>query len=216
VPFTVLHVCVGNICRSPMAERLLALALRQRVGDWVGRCYVSHGAGTGSWHVGEPMNAQAAQQLSLRGCDANGFRARRVSPSLIDASDLVLCATAEQVRYVVRMRPDAVAKTFVLGEFGRLLARADLDGLPPAGASEQEAYDRGVALVAAVDAARGGGAVSGGGGAVSGGRRRPSVPGDDLSDPWGLADSEFERVAEEIERTVVPLAAALTGRPELS
>ena len=30
-PFTVLHVCMGNICRSPMAERLLALAVRERL-----------------------------------------------------------------------------------------------------------------------------------------------------------------------------------------
>jgi protein-tyrosine phosphatase len=35
-PFTVLHVCMGNICRSPMAERLLALAVRERAAAQVG------------------------------------------------------------------------------------------------------------------------------------------------------------------------------------
>lgn len=206
-PFTVLHVCLGNICRSPMAERLLLLALRRRVGDLVDKLYVSHGAGTGSWHVGEPMNAPAARQVIARGGDASGFRARRISGSMIDSSDLVLCATAEQVAHVLSMRPDAAAKTFVLGEFGRLLSMVDLDVLPPAGTTPEEAYDRGVALVVAVDAARGGGAVWG----SDGQRRVPPLQSDDLDDPWGMSDREFARVADEIERTVVPLAAALTG-----
>ena len=195
-PFTVLHVCVGNICRSPMAERLFLLALRRRAGTRVNELYFSHGAGTGSWHIGEPMNAPAARQLTVRGGDATGFRARRVNAAMIDMSDLVLCATAEQVAYVLELRPDAAAKTFVLGEFGRLLAQLDLDVLPPAGEIAAQAYDRGLALVAAVDAVRGG---------------EPSHGSDDLRDPWGLADREFARVADEIERTVVPLAAALTG-----
>jgi protein-tyrosine phosphatase len=206
-PFTVLHVCVGNICRSPMAERLLTLALRRRVGDDVEKHYLSHGAGTGSWHVGEPMNAPAARQLELRGGGAAGFLARRLSESMIDLSDLILCATSEQVRDVLRLRPDAVNKTFVLGEFGRLLGRIDPNVLPPADGTPQGAYDRGVALVVAVDAERGGGAVWG----SDGERRQPSRRGDDLADPWGMADREFARVADEIEQTVVPLAAALTG-----
>lgn len=206
-PFTILHVCVGNICRSPMAERLLVLALRRRVGEKVERLYVSHGAGTGSWHVGEPMNAPAARQLALRGGLADGFQARRLSDRMIDHSDLILGATAEQVRDVLRIRPDAVHKTFVLGEFGRLLAHVDQGVLPPSDGSIEAAYDRGIALVVAVDAVRGGGAVWG----SDGERRRPPRRGDDLDDPWGMADREFARVADEIEQTVVPLAAALTG-----
>lgn len=216
-PFTVLHVCVGNICRSPMAERLLLAALRRRAGDEVTSLYFSHGAGTGSWHVGEPMNAPAARQLELRGGDSHGFRARKISGSMIDSSDLVLCATAEQLHSVLDLRRDAEGRTFVLGEFGRLLRTVDLRILPPAPPmslegrygrrAAQAAYDRAVALVIAVDAARGGGAVWG----LDGDARLPARRGDDLADPWGMADSEFARVADEIERTIGPLAAALTG-----
>jgi protein-tyrosine phosphatase len=206
-PFTVLHVCVGNICRSPMAERLLMLALRRRVGDRLENHYHSHGAGTGSWHIGEPMNSPAARQLVLRGGEADGFKARRLTAAMIDSSELILCATSEQVARVLELRPDAAPKTFVLGEFGRLLRTVDLSVLPPAGDSEQETHDRGVALVVAADAARGGGAVWG----SDGQRRRPARRSDDLADPWGMSDREFARVADEIERTVVPLAAALTG-----
>jgi protein-tyrosine phosphatase len=206
-PFTVLHVCVGNICRSPMAERLLALALRRRVGERVEDMYRSHGAGTGSWHVGEPMNSPAAKQLRLRGGHADGFQARRLTQGMINSSDLILGATAQQVKDVLELRPDAVNKTFVLGEFGRLLSRIDFKVLPPSEGTAQAAYDRGVALVVAIDAARGGGAVWG----SDGQRRMPPLRTDDLDDPWGMADREFARVADEIEQTVVPLASALTG-----
>jgi protein-tyrosine phosphatase len=206
-PFTVLHVCVGNICRSPMAERLLALALRRRSGDMSEKLYLSHGAGTGPWHVGEPMNAPAARQVRARGGDDAGFRARKINGDMIDISDLILCATAEQVAYVLELRPDAVHRTFVLGEFGRLLKRVDLKVLPPVGDTPDSTYDRGVSLVVAVDAARGGGAVWG----SDGERREPPRRADDLSDPWGMADREFARVADEIELTILPLASALTG-----
>lgn len=206
-PFTVLHVCVGNICRSPMAERLFALAVQRRAS--APDLFLSHGAGTGAWHLGEPMNAPAARQVKQRGGDASGFRARRLGGDLIDMSDLVLCATSEQVEYVRELRPEAEHRTFVLGEFGRLLQRVDLRILPPYDDSPAAAYDRGVALVVAVDAVRGGGAVWG----SDGRRREPSLRSDDLDDPWGAGDHEFARVADEIEQTVVPLAAALTTTP---
>jgi protein-tyrosine phosphatase len=195
-PFTVLHVCMGNICRSPMAERLLHLALRARVGDRVDELFLSHGAGTGGWHVGEPMNPPAARQVVHRGGDSTGFKARKLDTAMIEASDLILCASSDQVDYVVRLRPDAASRTFVLGEFGRLLADLPLAELPAADHSV-----RGIALVAAADAAR----------LDPAGRRAPAHRTDDLDDPWGKPDREFARVADEIERTVVPLAMALTS-----
>jgi protein-tyrosine phosphatase len=205
-PFTVLHVCVGNICRSPMAERLFSLALRKQIGDVADAFYYSHGAGTGSWHVGEPMNSPAAKELLARGGDPSGFKARKLRGDMIDSSDLVLCATSEQVEVVLSLRPDAAGKVFVIGEFGRLMAQVNLGRLPSNDGSVEGAYDRGHALIVATDAVRGGGPVWGGDG-----RREPSRLSDDLDDPWGLAPEEFARAADEIEATVIPLAAALTG-----
>ncbi|WP_410811647.1 phosphotyrosine protein phosphatase [Micromonospora sp. 067-2] len=199
-PFTVLHVCMGNICRSPMAERLLALTVRERL---VRRALDparaeellhSHSAGTGGWHAGEEMNPPAARQVIGRGGDVEGFAARKLRSDHIDAADLVLTATADQQEYVVALRPDAAARTFVLGEFGRLLAAVDAAALPPAEATPEGVYARGTALVAAASSARLGAS---------------SLPIDDLDDPWGRGDQCFSRVADEIEETVHPLAAAL-------
>ncbi|MFI7573637.1 phosphotyrosine protein phosphatase [Micromonospora sp. NPDC049497] len=200
-PFTVLHVCMGNICRSPMAERLLALAVRERLarrgGVDPGRAdelVHSHSAGTGGWHAGEEMNPPAARQVATRGGSVEGFAARKLRSDLIDAADLVLTATADQQEYVVALRPDAASRTFVLGEFGRLLAGVDAAGLPPAEATGDAVYARGVALVKAAHAARQGAA---------------ALPTDDLDDPWGRGDQCFSRVADEIEESIHPLATAL-------
>jgi protein-tyrosine phosphatase len=203
-PFTVLHVCMGNICRSPMAGRLLAKAVRDRIAGAAREQVVvdivedallhSHSAGTGGWHAGEEMNPPAARQVSSRGGDPGGFAARRLLPEHIDAADLVLTATADQQDYVVALRPDAAPRTFVLGQFGRLLAAVERAALPAADLTPEAVYARGIALVEAVDAARDG---------------TPPLPGDDLDDPWGRGDQTFSRVATEIEDAVVPLAGLL-------
>jgi protein-tyrosine phosphatase len=195
-PFTVLHVCMGNICRSPMAERLLTQAIGERAGAAAtdGGLVHSHSAGTGGWHVGEGMNPPAARQLRARGASGDGFGARRLLSEHIDASDLVLTATADQFDYVTALRPDAAGRTFVLGEFGRLLAAVDPEALPPAGNQPDAVYARGTAIVALADAAR---------------ADTPALPTDDLDDPWGRGDKAFSRVADEIEETVRPFADLL-------
>jgi protein-tyrosine phosphatase len=198
-PFTVLHVCMGNICRSPMAERLLTLALRDRAAKSEPTAAAedlvhSHSAGTGGWHAGEEMNPPAARELRKRGGDDTGFAARKLRSDQIDAADLVLTATADQREYVVMLRPDSAGRTFVLGEFGRLLPSVDPSALPPPGTTPEAVFARGVAIVEAVDRLRAG---------------AEPMPGDDLDDPWGRGDATFRQIADEIEETTQPLAALL-------
>jgi protein-tyrosine phosphatase len=194
-PFTVLHICMGNICRSPMAERLLRVAVARLAPGGDGDPLVhSHSAGTGGWHAGGRMNPPAARQVRARGGDDSGFRARRLRSEHIDASDLVLCATGDQQLYVRALRPDAAARTFVLGQLGRLLPQLDVSVLPPVATTPAAVQARGLAVVRAADLTRG---------------DVDPVDGDDLDDPWGRGDLTFARVADEIERTLQPLAAAL-------
>jgi protein-tyrosine phosphatase len=143
------------------------------------------------------MNPPAARQVRSRGGDADEFGARKLRSEHIDAADLVLTATADQQEYVVALRPDAAGRTFVLGEFGRLLAGLDISTLPPVTDTPDPdtLYARGVALVAAVEKARRGSS--------------SPLPTDDLDDPWGRGDQCFSRVADEIEEAVRPLAAVL-------
>jgi protein-tyrosine phosphatase len=187
---------MGNICRSPMAERLLRQAARERVGDKVDELLLSYSAGTGTWHVGERMNPPAAREVRRRGADDSGFTARRLLGEHLDSADLILTATADQVGYALRLRPDAGARTFVFGEFRRLLTAVDVAALPPPTPEPAAVHARGVALVEAADTARLG---------------QPPRPQDELDDPWGCGDRVFRRVADEIDATVRPLAAILLG-----
>jgi len=187
---------MGNICRSPMAERLLRHAARERVGDKADELLLSQSAGTGGWHVGHPMHPPAARELRRRGGDDSRFAARKLRGEHVDSADLILTATMEQVEYVLELRPDAAGRTFVIGELGRLLPAVDPTALPPAAPDPDATYARGVALVEAAEAARAG---------------RPPRPQDELDDPWGCGEAFFRRVADEIQDVVRPLAAALFG-----
>jgi low molecular weight protein-tyrosine phosphatase len=204
MPFTVLHVCMGNICRSPMAERLLVLAAQQRLGKidpdaGLGDLLVSASAGTGGWHEGEEMNPPAARQITLRGGAADGFAARKLTSAHLAGADLILTATADQSDYVHALLPDATARTFVLGHLGRLLREIDLTSLPPAGTDPESFAARAAALVEAADRRRG---------------DTESLPGDDLDDPWGRGDQTFQRIADDIDESLYVLVdALLPGAP---
>ena len=80
-------VCLGNICRSPMAHVVLA----SRVADagLADRVHLES-FGTGDWHVGRPMDRRAAATLTAEGYDATRHRARTFGVREADAFDLVL------------------------------------------------------------------------------------------------------------------------------
>jgi protein-tyrosine phosphatase len=73
-PPAVLFVCLGNICRSPLAEA----AFRARA-DAAGLIAIADSAGTGGWHVGEPPDLRAQATARRYGIDIAGFRARQVA-----------------------------------------------------------------------------------------------------------------------------------------
>jgi low molecular weight protein-tyrosine phosphatase len=86
-PYRVCCVCLGNICRSPMAEVVLRAQLAAAgLADQV----VVDSAGTGDWHVGDRMNPPARRQLERRGYDGAAHRARQVDASWLAERDLFL------------------------------------------------------------------------------------------------------------------------------
>jgi protein-tyrosine phosphatase len=104
--YRVCLVCLGNICRSPMAEVVLRAEL-ERAG-LSGRVEVDS-AGTGDWHVGDPMDPGARAELSRRGYDGAGHRARQFEPSWFDRYDLVVAMDEANLARLRRMAPDAQA-----------------------------------------------------------------------------------------------------------
>lgn len=101
-PYRICLVCLGNICRSPMAEVVLRDVLERRgLGDVV----VVDSAGTGGWHVGEPMDERAAATLAAAGYDGSRHRARRFEPEWFAERDLVLAMDRENLRTLRRLAP---------------------------------------------------------------------------------------------------------------
>ena len=107
----VLFVCMGNICRSPIAQGVFEGVLRREGLD--GRVSVDS-AGTGPWHVGEPPDVRAQRSAALRGFDLGAQRARRVRPDDCEAFDYVLTMDRENFLMVSALcRGSAVVRPFL-------------------------------------------------------------------------------------------------------
>ena len=102
----VLVLCEGNICRSPMAQGLLAAALPNAQ---------VHSAGLGAL-VGMPADETAVRLMNDRGIDISAHRAQQVSRSLCTQADLVLVMDTEQRQRLEGMYPQARGRVFRLGE----------------------------------------------------------------------------------------------------
>ena len=111
--FRVLFVCVGNVCRSPLGERLLAKRLENTDVE------VSS-AGVAAL-VGAPMTPQSAVHLGPYGATADGFASRQLTPRIVEESDLVLAATKAIRSRILEDSPSALRRTFTMREFAALL-----------------------------------------------------------------------------------------------
>lgn len=94
-PYTISMVCLGNICRSPMAQVVLSEKVR-RAG--LGSRVAIRSCGTGDWHVGEPMDHRAAATLTTHGYDPTLHRAAHFDATWLDASDAVLAMDRANLR----------------------------------------------------------------------------------------------------------------------
>ncbi|MGN6512516.1 MAG: low molecular weight protein-tyrosine-phosphatase [Lysobacteraceae bacterium] len=129
----ILVVCVGNICRSPMAEVLLRERLR-------GRGVVVESAGLAAL-AGRPVDPDAAAVLAARGLAADAHVARKLTPEMIAAADLVLAMDPRQLSAVRAIAPQARGKTFLLGKW---IDEADV---PDPYGKPREAFEQAFALI---------------------------------------------------------------------
>ena len=91
-------VCLGNICRSPMAD--VVLSARVDEAGLAGRVSVDS-CGPGDWHVGQPMDRRAAATLTAADYDPTLHRARLFEPAWLDDHDLVLAMDEQNLADVL-------------------------------------------------------------------------------------------------------------------
>lgn len=103
-------VCLGNICRSPMAAAVAA-ALVDKAG--LGEQVSVESFGTAGYHVGEAPDPAAVAALRRRGWPVGRHVARRIRAGDIEAADMVLCADRSNVADLARLVRDPSQRTKV-------------------------------------------------------------------------------------------------------
>ena len=140
-PYRVCLVCLGNICRSPMAETVLRAELAAAGLDGA---VVVDSAGTGDWHGGDTMDPDARAALAVRGRDGSGpktHRARQFDPSWLAERDLVLAMDSRNLadlRRMARAQGEATDRIRLFGEVGGLTGTGTRDIPDPWGGGPDE------------------------------------------------------------------------------
>ncbi|MBA2768873.1 MAG: hypothetical protein H0U35_07045 [Sporichthyaceae bacterium] len=137
----ILVVCTGNLCRSPLAERLL----QQRLGD---RAVVTS-AGTRGLDAAA-MDPYAAAELQRLGGTPYGFRSRRLRAADVVGADLVVTMTRAHRSDVLALEPRGLQRTFTLRELAHLLER-DGTGFDPVATIARLARNRSAATLGEYD-----------------------------------------------------------------
>lgn len=98
---SVLFVCLGNICRSPLAE-----AAFRREAKAGGIDVEADSAGTGDWHIGHAPDPRAQAVAKRNGVDISGLRARQVTPADFHRFDHIVALDPQNFADLEAMRPD--------------------------------------------------------------------------------------------------------------
>jgi protein-tyrosine phosphatase len=188
MPFRILTVCTGNICRSPQAEQLL----RRGFADaGVDNIEISS-AGTMAL-VGEPMPEQAAELSREFGGDPSQHSARQLTKEIVEQQDLILAMAREHRRGVAKLSPRASRYTFTLRELARIV-----EALPEVVEVNSRAQPMNATFTARVAQA-----------IQSRGLLPPAPTGDDIIDPYRHGDAAYRRSAESIASAVQTLLIGL-------
>jgi protein-tyrosine phosphatase len=108
--YSVLFVCLGNICRSPLAEGVAKkIAKVQRLD------IVIDSAGTGDWHIGEPPCQNSIKVAKMYGIDISMQRARQVTKADFLHFDLIVALDESNKKTLENLGAKNVVK---LGDFG--------------------------------------------------------------------------------------------------
>jgi protein-tyrosine-phosphatase len=182
---TILLVCTGNICRSPMAEAFLRLELQQRGIDGVR----VESSGLSGWE-GSGATPEAVEAVAEYGVDISGHGARRLTGDMAEQADLIVAMSAEHRQGVARLAPSAAARTFTIKELVYLLESFPVEPVQGSPAQQLEVSVKAAAAI------------------------RDEAPelellDEDIADPLGLGIESFRATAWELEGLSKRLAEGL-------
>lgn len=113
--FSVLFVCLGNICRSPLAEGIFRDVVEKR--GWAGRIMIDS-AGTGGWHHGSAPDIRSIAVAARHGLDISGLRARKIRADDFVRFDLILAMDRSNLDDLRRAAtPDSRPRIHLLNTF---------------------------------------------------------------------------------------------------
>lgn len=107
---SIIFVCLGNICRSPLAQGIAEKIIQEQALD-----ITVDSAGTGDWHIGEAPCAHSVKVAALNGVDISQQKARQVTLEDIDTFDLVVVLDQSNYDNVKKLGAKNLIK---LGHFG--------------------------------------------------------------------------------------------------
>jgi len=107
---SILFVCLGNICRSPLAEGIA----KKKAKD-LGVELLIDSAGTGDWHIGEPPCQNSIKVAKLHGIDISSLRARQVTKEDLEKFDRIVALDASNFANLKKMGAKNLVK---LGDYG--------------------------------------------------------------------------------------------------
>lgn len=105
----VLFVCLGNICRSPLAE-----AACRHAAERLGLDVRIDSAGTGNWHVGEPPDRRAQAVARAHGIEIGQMTGRQVTVEDFERYDRIVALDHDNLAALQRLRPDGARAEVVL------------------------------------------------------------------------------------------------------
>jgi low molecular weight protein-tyrosine phosphatase len=145
-PYRICFVCMGNICRSPMAEAVM----RSMADDagLAGRIVVDS-AGTGDWHAGGPADPRTIETLQAHGYDDGRHVARQFQAAWFAERDLVIAMDGKNLQSLRWLAsPDQVDKILRLRSFDPASRGGDLD-VPDPYYDRADGFERALAMVEA-------------------------------------------------------------------
>jgi protein-tyrosine phosphatase len=125
--YRVALVCVGNICRSPIADVVVNAELRAAGLD--DRVEVTS-CGTGTWHIGEPMDTRASAVLTDAGYDASRHRAQHFGPDWHDHDLILVMDRANLADVLAELPPDRHDRVRMFRSYDPAVETRGLDDAP--------------------------------------------------------------------------------------